>query len=150
MKLFLVTLVVVSALVLFFAVTSQAAVIDLDIIKSEKSPEAQAGYIVSFKNEGVEATLTSPILAKSFDWGKLSLNIGGAPAINEVIGSLTYQIPKDAIEKWDIEIPFAKLFDIQAGLYGGFEVNEYNNHPEKKWYKALDYGMAGIVATARF
>ena len=124
--------------------------IDLGLSKNLNSPEAQAGYIISFKNQGVEYTVTAPLISKTFDWGTLSINAGAAPSINEPIVSITYKLPKDAIERWGIDIPYAKLFDIQAGFYGGFEMNEYDNHPEKEWYKALDGGIAGIVATAKF
>ena len=113
-------------------------------------PEAQAGAIISFKHEGIEATLTTPLLSKSFGWGKLSLNGGGAPAINEPIVSLTYQLPPNAMEKWNIQIPYAKLFDVHIGLYGGFEINEYQNDPDKDWQEALDGGMAIIGASLKF
>jgi len=126
-----------------------AETIDLGIGKWEL-PEAQAGAIISFKTEGIETCLTTKLIAKEFTWGNISLNAGAAPAINEPIVSLTYQLPKDAMSKWDVQIPYADLFDIQAGFYIGFEMNEYSNDPDDSFAGAIDYGAAIIGASISF
>ena len=126
-----------------------ADTIDLGIAKWEL-PETQAGLIISAREEGIEATITTKLISKEFTWGNISLNAGAAPAINEPIVSLTYQLPKDAMEKWDVQIPYADLFDIQAGVYVGFEMNAYSNDPNDNIADAMDFGAAIIGASLKF
>lgn len=140
-----IVLIVLTALIIGGGILSPAHAepIDLGITKFDL-PDAQVGSIISCKKQGVEATLTAKAFGKDFSWGTLSWNIGGAPAINEPITSLTYKIPVGITKKWGVDVPYAKLFDIQAGVYAGFEVNEYRMYPEKEWYEAIDYGVATI------
>jgi len=136
-------------MVLMVVSFAKAEVIDLGLTKWEL-PETQAGIIISMKEEGIEAAVTTKLISKEFTWGNISLNAGAAPAINEPIVSLTYQLPKDAMEKWDVQIPYADLFDIQAGVYIGFEMNAYSNDPNDNIADAMDYGAAIIGASLKF
>ncbi len=146
-KCFVVVVMVICCLILSAGI-SKADVINLNLTKWNL-PEAQAGAIISFKEEGIEATLTTKVLAKEFEWGIISLNAGAAPAINEPILSLTYRLPPNAMEKWGLDIPYADLFDLQAGFYVGFEMNAYANDPNDKWLDALDYGAALVSFSIR-
>lgn len=125
------------ALVLLVA-PAFAGVIDLGVTKMDL-PEAKTGAIISLKEQGVEATVSTTLLGYDTKIGRFELDVGGAPAINEPIVALAYHVGD--LEKLGFYCPLNKYLDLSVGVYAGYEINSYNNNPNDKWNDALDYGI---------
>ena len=111
-------------------------------------PDAKPGVIISLKNEGVEASLTTTLIEYKNKYVDLNLDVGAAPTINEPLAGLTFKFGD--LSKYGVNFPLRKYLDIRVGAYCGYEINSYQNDINKDWEDAIDYGFLIQAAKIQF